>query len=160
MHTPPGISLLVTAIFKSSVLPLALGLLDYLVLRPRQVHTLPTWFTVTTYLLSPLAAFSIPLLLGDLIIYVRAKRAGAVLPPHNPTWVPGAIHRVIGTLKAEDTTYIGNMLTNKKYMYSPPVQGAPLEDLSKKFGNTFNLRVLFINRVSFPDVGRQKGLRP
>lgn len=61
-------------------------------------------------LLAPLAAFSIRLSLGDLINYVKAKRAGAVLPPHNPTWVPGAINRMIGTLKAEETSYLGNIL--------------------------------------------------
>lgn len=86
---------------------------------------------MTTCLLSPLAAFSIRLLLGDLFIYIRAKRAGAVLPPHNPTWVPGAIHRIIWGLKTEETTYLGD----------------PLEDLTKKFGHTFNLRVLFTNRI-------------
>lgn len=112
MHAPPGISVIVTTISRASLLPLSLGVLDRLVLRPHRVHNLPAWVTVTTCLLSPLAAFSIRLLLGDLFIYIRAKRAGAVLPPHNPTWVPGAIHRIIWGLKTEEATYLGNMPAN------------------------------------------------
>jgi hypothetical protein len=115
MSIPPGISALVTTIYKASLLPLALGTLDHFVFRPRQVHNLPTWVTVATCLLSPLAAFSIQVLSGDLIIYIKAKRAGAVLPRHNPSWVPGAIHRVLSGLKAEETAYLGNMLA-KFYM--------------------------------------------
>ena len=106
---------------RASLLPLTLGTLDHFVLRPRQVHTLPTWVTIMICLLGPLAAFSIPILLGDLIVYVKAKRAGAVLPPHNPSWIPGAIHRVIDSLKAEETKYIGNILVDSdmSYTYRP-----------------------------------------
>lgn len=110
MPMPPGIFFLITTVSRASVLPLALGVLDHLVLRPRQVHRLPTWVTVVTCLLSPLAAFSIQLLSSDLIIYLKAKKAGAVLPPYKPTWVPGAIHRVMRALNAENATYLGNIL--------------------------------------------------
>lgn len=115
MHIPPGISLLVSTVSQASLLPLTLGTLDHFVLRPRQLHTLPTWVTVTACLLSSVTAFSIQLLLGDLIIYVKAKRAGAVLPPHNPSWVPGAIDRVIGSFKAEETAYLGNTLRHFRF---------------------------------------------
>jgi hypothetical protein len=108
MPVPPGISFLAMTILQASLLPLTLGILDHLVLRPSKIHDLPTWATAATCLLSPLAAFSIRLLSSDLAVYVKAKRAGATLPPHNPTWVPGAIHRVIGAIKAEETTYLGN----------------------------------------------------
>jgi len=112
MPVPPGISVLATTISRASLLPLTLGALDHFVLRPCEIHDLPKWVTVVTCLLSPLAAFSIQLLSGDLVVYVKAKRAGAVLPPHNPTWVPGAIHRVLGTLKAEETAYLSKILAN------------------------------------------------
>ena len=112
MPIPPGISVLATTISQASFLPLTLGALDHLVLRPYEIHDLPTWVTVMTCLLSPLTVFSIKLLSGDLIVYLKAKRAGAVLPRHNPTWVPGAIHRVLGSLKAEETAYIGNIPAN------------------------------------------------
>lgn len=154
-HTPPGISLLVTTIFQGSLLPLTLGTLDLLVLRPNKVHTLPTWVTVITCLLSPLAAFSIQLLSRDFIVYVKARRVGAVLPPHNPTWVPGAIHKIIGSLKAEETFYPGNILADMIYVYLPPVLGDPLEDLIRKFGHTFNLRALFTDRVRPSDMNHQ-----
>lgn len=108
MSTPPGISVLAATISQASLLPLALGILDHFVLRPYEVHDFPTWVTVVTCILSPLTAFSVQLLSGDLIVYVKAKRAGAVLPPHNPSWVPGAIHRVLRTLKTEETAYLGN----------------------------------------------------
>lgn len=108
MPTPPGISILATTVSQASLLPLALGILDRFVLRLYEVHDLPAWVTVVTCLLSPLAAFSIRILSGDLIVYVKAKRAGAVLPPHNPTWVPGAINRLRAGIKAEETTYLGN----------------------------------------------------
>jgi hypothetical protein len=127
MRMPPGISLFVTAIFRGSLPLLTLGTLDHLFLRPRKVHNLPPWVTVMTCLLAPLATFSMRLLLGDLINYVKAKRAGAVLPPHNPTWVPGAINRVIGTLKAEDTIYLGNILANSNTGYTyRPFKATPL----------------------------------
>ena len=109
---PPGISVLAATISQASFLPLTLGVLDRCVLRPYEIHDLPTWVTVLTCLLSPLTAFSVRLLANDLIVYVKAKRAGAVLPPHSPTWVPGAIHRVLGTLKAEETAYLGNVPAN------------------------------------------------
>ena len=112
MSIPPGISVLATTISQASLLPLTFGILDRFVLRPCRIHDLPTWVTVVTCLLSPLAAFSIQLLSGDLVVYVKAKRAGAVLPPHNPTWVPGAINRILGGLKAEDTAYLGNVPIN------------------------------------------------
>lgn len=147
MQISPGISVLVTTIVQASLLPLILGALDRFVLRPRQIHTLPTWVAVATCFLSPLAAFSIQILLRDLIIYVKAKRTGAVLPPHNFTWVPGAIHRVISSLKAEETLYLGNISQFRYDPCLPPVQGDPLEDLTRKLGHTFNLRVLFTNRV-------------
>jgi hypothetical protein len=118
MTIPPGISVLATTISQASFLPLTLGALDHFLLRPHGIHNLPTWVTVVTCLLSPLAAFSIQLLSGDLIIYVKAKRAGAVLPPHNPTWVPGAIHRVLGALKAEETAYLGNLSANYHSSYT------------------------------------------
>jgi hypothetical protein len=107
MHIPPGISVLVTTISQASLLPLALGILDHFVLRPYQVHRLPAWVTVVACFLSPLVAFSIRVLSGDLIIYMRARRVGAVLPPHNPTWVPGAMNRIISGLKREETVYLG-----------------------------------------------------
>ena len=109
MTIPPGISVLVTTISQASFLPLTLVTLDHFLLRPYGIHNLPTWVTVVTCLLSPLAAFTIQLSSGDLIVYVKAKRAGAVLPPHKPTWVPGAIHRVLGALKAEETAYLGSV---------------------------------------------------
>lgn len=112
MPIPPGISVLATTISRATVIPLMLGILDRFVLRPYDIHDLPTWVTVVTCLLSPLTAFSVRLLSGDLIIYIKAKRAGAVLPPHNPTWVPGAIDRVLGALKAEETAYLGNIPAN------------------------------------------------
>jgi len=110
MSTPPGISVLATTISQASLLPLALGILDHFVLRPYEVHDLPAWVTVVTCLLSPLTVFSVQLLSADLIVYVKAKRAGAVLPPHSPTWVPGAIHRLLAGIKAEETAYLGNAL--------------------------------------------------
>ena len=110
MSIPPGISVLITTISQASLLPLTLWTLDRFVLRPCEFHDLPTWVTVVTCLLSPLAAFSIQLLSGDLVVYIKARRAGAVLPPHNPTWVPGAIHKVL--FKATDTAYLGNIPTN------------------------------------------------
>lgn len=112
MRVPPGISVIATTISQASILPLALGIVDKFVLRPCRVHNLPTWVTLVTCLLSPLTAFSIRVLLGDLIIYVKAKRAGAVLPSHSPTWIPGAIHRIIMGLKAEETAYLGSMRIN------------------------------------------------
>ena len=108
MTTPPGISFLVTTISQASFLPLALGILDYFVLRSYGIHSLPKSVTVATCLLSPLFAFSIQLLLGDLIVYINAKRVGAVLPPHDPTWVPGAIHRILRVLKEGDSVYLCN----------------------------------------------------
>lgn len=111
---PPGISVLATTISQASFLPLTLGILDHFVLRPYEIHDLPTWVTVVTCLLSPLTAFSIQLWSGDLIVYVKAKRAGAALPPHNPTWVPGAIHRVLGALKVEETAYLGNVSADRR----------------------------------------------
>ena len=108
MSIPPGISVLATTISHASLFPLTLGILDYFVLRPCKIHDLPTWVTVVICLLSPLVAFSMRLLSGDLIIYVKAKGAGAALPPHDPTWVPGAIDKVLGGLKAGDTAYLGN----------------------------------------------------
>ena len=108
MPTPPGISVLATTISQASLLPLALAILDSFVLRPSGVHDLPAWITVVTCLLSPFIAFSVQLLSGDLIVYVKAKRAGAILPPHSPTWVPGAIHRLLAGMKAEETAYLGN----------------------------------------------------
>ena len=112
MTIPPGISALSTIISQASFLPLTLGTLDHFLLRPYGFHNLPRWVTVVTCLLSPLAAFSIQLGLSDLIVYVKAKRAGAVLPPHTPTWVPGGIHRVFGIFKAEETAYLGNASAN------------------------------------------------
>lgn len=109
MTIPPGISVLITTIPQASFLPLTLGTLDHFLLRPYGIHNLPTWVTVVTCLLSPLAAFSIQLLSGDLIVYVKAKRAGAVLPSHSPTWIPGAIHRILNAMKAEETAYLGNV---------------------------------------------------
>jgi hypothetical protein len=109
MPIPPGISVLATTIYQASLLPLTLGIVDHFVLRPYEFHDLPTWVTVVTCLLSPLAAFSVQLLSGDLIVYVKARRAGAVLPPHNPTWVPGAIHRVLSGRKVKETAYLGNL---------------------------------------------------
>jgi len=73
---------------------------------------LPKWVTVVTCLLSPLAAFSVQLLSGDLIVYVKAKRAGAVLPPHTPTWVPGAMHKILAVSKVGETAFIGNVSAN------------------------------------------------
>jgi len=108
MPIPPGISVLATTISQASLLPLALGILDHFVLRPYEVHDLPAWVTAVTCLLSPLTAFSIQLLSGDLVVYIKAKRAGAVLPPHNPTWVPGGIHRILAGTKMEETAYLGN----------------------------------------------------
>ena len=113
MPIPPGISFLATTISQASLLPLTLGILDHYVLRPYEIHDLPIWATAVTCLLSPLTAFSVRLLSGDLIVYVKAKRAGAVLPPHNPTWVPGAIHRVLARIGAEDTVYPGNMSADR-----------------------------------------------
>jgi hypothetical protein len=110
MPVPPGISFLAMTILQASLLPLTLGILDHLVLHPNKIHDSPTWVTAATCLLSPLTTFSIRLLSSDLVVYVKAKRAGATLPPHNPTWVPGAIHRVIGAIKAEETMYLGNSL--------------------------------------------------
>jgi len=111
MTIPPGISVLVTTISQASFLPLTLGTIDHFFLRPYGYHNLPKWVTVVTCLLSPLAAFSIKLMSSDLLVYYKAKRAGAVLPPHNPTWVPGAIHRVLVAVK-EDTAYLGNISAN------------------------------------------------
>jgi len=108
MTIPPGISALFTAISQLSFLPLTLGTLDHFLLRPYEIHSLPTWVTTATCLLSPLAAFSIQLLSWDLVVYVKARRAGAVLPPHKPSWVPGAVHRVLDALK-EDAAYLGNV---------------------------------------------------
>lgn len=113
MTIPPGISALFTAISQVSFLPLTLGTLDHFLLRPYEIHSLPAWVTTATCLLSPLAAFSIQLLSWDLIVYIKAKRAGAVLPPHKPTWVPGGIHRVLDALK-EDAAYLGNVLGNRR----------------------------------------------
>ena len=115
MPIPPGISVLATTISQASLLPLALGILDRFVLRPYEIHDLPTWVTVVVCLLSPLTAFSIQLLSGDLIVYIKAKRAGAVLPPHNPTWVPGAINKVV---KTEDTAYLGDIPANCRSGYT------------------------------------------
>jgi hypothetical protein len=118
MLIPPGISVLATTISQASLLPLTLGILDHLVLRPYEIHDLPTWVTVATCLLSPLAAFSIRILSGDLVVYVKAKRAGATLPPHNPTWVPGAIHRILRSMRAEETAYLGNTPANYRSSYT------------------------------------------
>ena len=114
MAIPPGISFLLTTIFQASPLPLTLGILDYFVLRPYGVHNLPESATIATCLVSPLVAFSVRLLLGDLNDYISAKRAGGVLPPHDPTWVPGAIHRVIRTFtgKGMDAVYLCNFLAD------------------------------------------------
>ena len=109
MSIPPGVSFLASTISKASLLPLTLKILDHFVLRPYGIHDLPTWVTTATCLLSPITVFSIRLLLGDLIVYVKAKRAGAVLPPHVPTWVPGAIHRIVAHIRAEETAYPGNI---------------------------------------------------
>ena len=127
---PPGISALVTTISQASFLPLTIGTLDHFLLRPYEIHSLPTWVTVVTCLLSPLAAFSIQLLSGDLLTYIKAKRAGAVLPPHKPTWVPGAIHRVLGTLKAEETAYLGSFSTNCRSSHTD----SPLKVTSLRIG--------------------------
>ena len=112
MTIPPGISALATIISQASVLPLTLGTLDYFLLRPYGFHSLPKWVTIVTCFLSPLAAFSVQLLSGDLIVYIKAKRAGAVLPPHTPTWVPGAIHRILAISNAGETAFIGNISAN------------------------------------------------
>ena len=118
IRIPPGISVLVTTISQASFLPLTLGILDHFVLRRYGIHDLPTWVTVASCLLSPLTAFSAQLLLGDLIVYVKARKAGAVLPPHNPTWVPGAIHRILGNLKVEETGYLGNVSAGRYSSYT------------------------------------------
>lgn len=120
MPVPPGISVLATTISQASLLPLTLGILDRLILRRLGVHDLPVWVTAVACLLSPLAAFSIRLLSGDLVVYIKAKRAGAVLPPHSPTWVPGAIHRVLAGLKTEETAYLGIMLAIPRGRYTNP----------------------------------------
>jgi len=136
MPPPPGISVLATTISQASFLPLALGIVDRFVLRPYEVHNLPAWVTVVTCLLSPLIAFSIQLLSGDLIVYVKAKRAGAILPPHNPSWVPGAIHRVFGTMKAEETAYLGNLSAGPcdRSKTDPPSKVTSLWTLPKSLG--------------------------
>ena len=110
MAIPPGISFLVTMISQASVLPLTLGILDHFILRPYGVHDLPKPVTITACLLSPLVVFSVRLLSDDLVVYVKAKRAGAVLPPHDPTWVPGAINRVLRRVKAAESAYPGDFL--------------------------------------------------
>lgn len=118
MTLPPGISVLATTIYQASFLPLTLGILDHYVLRPYRIHDLPTWVTVVTCLFSPLMAFSIQVLSGDLVVYVKAKRAGAVLPPHDPTWVPGDIYRVLNAPKTQETAYLGNVSADCHSDYS------------------------------------------
>jgi len=157
MTIPPGISVLAATVYQASFLPLTLGILDHYILRPHRIHDLPTWVTVMTCLLSPLIAFSVQLFSGDLVVYVKAKRAGAVLPPHDPTWVPGAVHRVLGALKAEEKAYVGNISTDCRSDSSDGLQKDDiLEDLTKKFGHTFNLRRLFANRVRLSDVYKNR----
>lgn len=108
MAIPPGISFLVATISQASFLPLTLGIIDHFVLRPYEIHDLPKSVTITTCLLSPLVMFSVRLLSGDLVVYFKAKRAGAVLPPHNPTWVPGAIDRILRNRRVAETVYPGD----------------------------------------------------
>ena len=118
MTIPPGISVLATTILQASLLSLTLGIVDKFVLRPYEVHNLPTWVTFVACFLSPLIVFSVWVLLGDLIIYVKAKRAGAVLPPHSPTWIPGAIHKIIRSPTAGETAYLGNTVIYPNFTYT------------------------------------------
>lgn len=127
LSLPPGVIYLV----QQSPSILAPPLLTY-----GLVHFLEwqvsTWVLVLALLLSLPLALTVVVMWDEVYVRIEAARRGAALPPKISDPYPGGLKGLINSLKPSKTRYPGDLFD-------------VMTAISK--GYTFNIRVLFSNRV-------------
>lgn len=147
MPIPPGIRWVISSLPTVCVPLLGLYFLDRFLLRQFLEFNPPTWMTVALYLLWIPIFFTVKLLLSDFRVYTKAKYLGAIFPPTIQSKLPGGLDLTMALGKASQDAYPCSYTTHHILVIAKLRLVDGLARSTKKYGNTFNWRLMFVNRV-------------
>lgn len=150
-NTPPGITYLVSRL-PTFLLPLAAMFVFNKLANAYLKNGLPFWAVILATILSVPVTALLKLTFTDYVDHRSAAGQGAILPPRVYDKWPGGVGLLLELTRNLKTGYPGKSLSSPSHAWTSRCinscyQGDNFKERSLRYGNTFNIRVLFENRV-------------